>query len=1252
MSGDYTRVRYSAQSGYIGVLEQQGRVRLDADGNEQVESMDRRRRAESIDTIGHGVVPLTTKDGFLIQQPTAGQWTIGAGRAYVDGILVDCWGDGGSQAFQPDLGELRSPNPLPFAQQPFYYSPSFPLPPANASSIVYLDVWEREVTALEDPGLIDPALEGIDTTTRLQAAWQVKALPTTVDSCSDTPPDWQNLTAPSTGVLSTATTPAPASGSPCIIDPVAGYTGLENRLYRVQVSKSGTVDGATAAQYVWSSENAALGAVLLGIIGGLAGGKCQLAVSTVGRDRTFGFNVNDTLEVLDDFVEWSMRETKTGGLFVKVTSVDAEQLTITVTPDISSFAVVAGRHPRVRRWSAGPQPTQNGVALPLGTDGATVTFGPSPTATLRAGDYWVFYARTATGQVESLTNAPPRGVLHHYMKLAVVTTTQPIQDCRQFWPPPFGEGCCTVVVQVGDDIQKAIDSLPKQGGCVCLKTGVHPITRPIVIAGRTNISLHGESIGAVVQNSTPGRVLEIGDGERNVTDITVERITFLAAPSEGFIIQIYRATRCAVRECRLGLGTASAGPTSIIGFRAILANQLELRGNQVSDVIAALTATRCSNLVVDDNVFGGTTYTTTEGGPVLSGGYTAIDVLGPGGGVVSVRGNEITNFSQGVVVQTSGVAAQVAIEGNLVVRQGLVAGSAFDHDWSATDTDGNALGTLVQQKAYAIFTDVENAAVANNTINLADPGHGGILVAASGVAVCGNVVTSTVTVLKTYDWPSLPVGIVAYKPVLTASVDRCRIAENILNGPLKGIAVLAEANDATIFPAITGNRINTSGLTLASEQIDLTQLNLAQQQTTLDILWNDLTALNHAFGILLINADRAEVNQNAVSTCTAGIAALAWEIRYDTRLAETAFSSTTGSTFDGNDVDSSTIGILLEYIDSAAVLNGYLESNQAAIVLYLSNLAQVVGNRCSVSTVVDCLDLFGYFTRFEGNFLAGGATGLMAYMTEEVRFARNTVDTKTGTGIVVASCDGEICVEGNHLAYCGGLGQSAIEENVIGIVPGFAPTKGWQLDTPVAAGIAVLNCSGVITVDGCAVTETGQVAGSFCGDIIVVGGAHIRVRSCRVVRTQDSAHTSRALFLYPFTDQDDPAFTSTDASGNHIDVSHDPNQQNDFLAAEIRNQITGEIIASSDIIFVGNLVIQRKGATGRMWIVALTAESLAITGNRIRREFQTEAPSLDIKYNQGLSYVGNVVTGGARILPLIAASLELPSPGANYNVPR
>ena len=52
----------------------------------------------------------------------------------------------------------------------------FPPPPLPAAgdAVVYLDVWEREVTYVEDPALLDVALGGADTATRRQTVWQVR----------------------------------------------------------------------------------------------------------------------------------------------------------------------------------------------------------------------------------------------------------------------------------------------------------------------------------------------------------------------------------------------------------------------------------------------------------------------------------------------------------------------------------------------------------------------------------------------------------------------------------------------------------------------------------------------------------------------------------------------------------------------------------------------------------------------------------------------------------------------------------------------------------------------------------------------------------------------------------------------------------------------------------------------------------------------------------------------------------------------
>ena len=48
--------------------------------------------------------------------------------------------------------------------------------PTAGRHLAYLDVWQREVTTLEDPDLVEIAV-GVDTTARSQTAWQVRVLP-------------------------------------------------------------------------------------------------------------------------------------------------------------------------------------------------------------------------------------------------------------------------------------------------------------------------------------------------------------------------------------------------------------------------------------------------------------------------------------------------------------------------------------------------------------------------------------------------------------------------------------------------------------------------------------------------------------------------------------------------------------------------------------------------------------------------------------------------------------------------------------------------------------------------------------------------------------------------------------------------------------------------------------------------------------------------------------------------------------------
>jgi hypothetical protein len=502
MSGDYTKFSFKSKKNYSGVYKQQGRVSLDSDWNEQAEIKNRRWRSETIDIIGECVVPESTSDGFRVMPTGPGTFDIGIGRAYVDGIQTECHGLD-PQRYDAVLGEEQGTLPVPYTDQPHLPAPlpqslTAPvLPPiTDRKDLIYLDVWQREVTVIEDPGIKEIALGGPDTTTRIQTAWQVKAITDVGDvSCPDEIPGWDDETRPSGGRLTTSTHVPPPDDNPCIISAAGGYRGIENRLYRVEVHTPG---GLGTAKFKWSRNNASIVTSVTGI------NTDRITVESTGRDEILRFNVGDWVEITDDHREYQSLH----GCMAQVTSIDEANRIITVNNPVPAFysfdATNALRHTRIRRWDQSEGLDTDGLLLvPTNAtdmvdieDGIRVSFDLDSTITdgeFKIGDYWVFHARTADGSVEPLENTPPRGIKHHYCRLALVTWGDDIEttranDCRTIWPPAH---CCPISVRPGEDVQAAINRVPPEGGCVCLLPGIHAIHRPLLIDSRKNLTITG-----------------------------------------------------------------------------------------------------------------------------------------------------------------------------------------------------------------------------------------------------------------------------------------------------------------------------------------------------------------------------------------------------------------------------------------------------------------------------------------------------------------------------------------------------------------------------------------------------------------------------------------------------------------------------------------------------------------------------------------------------------------------------------------
>jgi hypothetical protein len=519
MKGDFTRFTFDPKKRYTNVFKQQGRVDLDADWNEQSAIDTYLDRISRMDLSGVESGAPSLNPGFLVSVPAGGgDLNISAGRFYAQGNICEL--------FQATT-YLTQPYP-PSSPPPFT-----PVPAGGRTDSVYLDVWQRHITAIEDPSIKEIALSGPDTTTRLQTIFQIRINENVgAIDCSGA-----TLPAPSDAVMTSSLVPVPPEDDLCLIGATGGYRGLENRLYRVEIDMPGPVGTAT---FKWSRDN---GSVVFPIFEFVSGQPTKMVrVTRLGRDQVLSLHEGDWVEVLDDGNELA----GTPGTVAQIQHIDTANRELTLSVAVSGLMTA---HPKVRRWDQKSAPIATSTAaIPL-EDGIQVSFGG---ANLKTGDYWTFWARATDGTIETLTAEPAQGIKHVYARLAIVTWTSPttatVQDCRNIFPTAGDHNnccCCTVTVGEGGDfasIQEAIDKTPVQTLLIiCLRPGVFKLSEPIRI-GRDNLVIVGCNERTLISAPDEQPVLIAG----LVTRIAIESISLQGGGDWAIWSQ---ATRFRVRDC-------------------------------------------------------------------------------------------------------------------------------------------------------------------------------------------------------------------------------------------------------------------------------------------------------------------------------------------------------------------------------------------------------------------------------------------------------------------------------------------------------------------------------------------------------------------------------------------------------------------------------------------------------------------------------------------------------------------------------
>ncbi|MEU4463724.1 DUF6519 domain-containing protein [Streptomyces sp. NPDC024017] len=466
MHADLSRSTFRPERHYSAVVAQQGRVQLDADLNEQTAIQLHQARTLAADLIGPHGGPRDAA-GFRIEY-VGGKHEIDTlivhgGRYYVDGILCDADRPAAGVPVTDEENEESAPEPpaqWTYWDQPDGYrdpeKPGDRLPsPAQTPFVAYLNVWERSVSAAEDPALREVALGAAmpDTAARVKVVWQVLPLSLAALEIEETDPSRETVrdaftrwarrqAAPSARLAARSERPDHADEDPCLVKPDARYRGPENQLYRVEVHAGGETKDAT---FKWSREN---GSVVFAV-DELDGTWVQLA--SLGHDAKLDLDVGDHVEFVD--TAYASRLEPLPLLRVEELDLPGRRVRLSAEP-APGVGRLAHLNPYLRRWdhSGGPKrkgrstalkdgaiPVTEGEWLPL-EDGVEVYFARG--GVYRTGDHWIVPARTATGGVEwpaDQARRPllqgPAGIARHFAPLALIKGEGSAIDLRLAFGP-------------------------------------------------------------------------------------------------------------------------------------------------------------------------------------------------------------------------------------------------------------------------------------------------------------------------------------------------------------------------------------------------------------------------------------------------------------------------------------------------------------------------------------------------------------------------------------------------------------------------------------------------------------------------------------------------------------------------------------------------------------------------------------------------------------------------------------------------
>ncbi|MDD2465762.1 MAG: DUF6519 domain-containing protein [Desulfobulbus sp.] len=469
MKTQISRNSFQADKAYSGLYLQQGRMITDADWNELTDIEKKQLIAALKDVVSCGA---PKSDGLRIVADPEGSVNvlIQPGTLYAEGVAAQLSAEGNVAINgQPD-----------YPIQADYSGQNLRL---------YADIWERTVTALEDESLMDPALHGADTATRMQTMLQVKWCASSGTEAIDPLDTKVN---PPQGDAELRLRLALMSGAADSCDPCTSHVDVDERignyLFRVEVHHYDTA--ARILTLKWSRDNGAEA--------------CRVA------EMPIGFNQGPWI--------WEFYDDDTERLLGNHFAANAKNLRGLLR---ETFTVPTGaKEPKtfVRQWDGylsidlktltNPTHIFNGmdrsVALAQGAAGSashgrvSVSDGrisinlermelhlDTKDKVFVAGDYWLATVRESVqvsgqyvlpameGLAAPVQGALPHGICHHYLLLGEIGINKRLVGQsdgfkRQMHFPPLTDirasdvgftGQCAGLYGTAQNLQQALDTL-------------------------------------------------------------------------------------------------------------------------------------------------------------------------------------------------------------------------------------------------------------------------------------------------------------------------------------------------------------------------------------------------------------------------------------------------------------------------------------------------------------------------------------------------------------------------------------------------------------------------------------------------------------------------------------------------------------------------------------------------------------------------------------------------------------------------